>query len=183
MREDIYILLNEIDNHTEAFESSPIQEEEIKRWKQAVSAKIQAHSAAGSARIEKDFPAGNHTPAEEDSTAVDSARTSFPGNITQRQQPSSFFWQALSAHQSGSVFTQNHKNYCIIWLFSSASQETSVPIRPSWNNPLLKMGLPSFSTTSSGMTILCWCLTQLSWVTMPIRRSTKIILIFIHRFA
>lgn len=75
MREDIYILLNEIDNHTEAFESSPIQEEEIKRWKQAVSAKIQAHSAAGSARIKKDFPAANHTPAEEDSTAVDSART------------------------------------------------------------------------------------------------------------
>ena len=128
-------------------------------------------------------PATIHLPKKIPQLSIVHAPENFPGNITQRQQPSSFFWQAPSAHQSGSVFTQNHKNYCIIWLFSSASQETSVPIRPSWNNPLLKMGLPSFSTTSSGMTILCWCLTQLSWVTMPIRRSTKIILIFIHRFA
>ena len=45
MKKEIYTLLNEIDNHTDTYETSPVQKEELKNWKQAFAKRMQSEQA------------------------------------------------------------------------------------------------------------------------------------------
>ena len=51
MREEIYTLLNQIDHHTDSYETAPVSAEELEAWKQAFSERLSRSKCMADAAV------------------------------------------------------------------------------------------------------------------------------------